>query len=151
MMNIRHVKRLIQMVSVSAVDEIEIAEQDQKIKLIKARHIASAKPWPAAKPSATDMDEPRPQQAAVLATAAAATRHVVTSPMVGRFYCGTGPASTLRRMMLGARVCAGEPLCVIEALKIPTAIEARHSGVVAEILCESGQAVEYGQPLLVIE
>jgi acetyl-CoA carboxylase biotin carboxyl carrier protein len=165
MLNIRHVKRLIQMVSVSDVDEIEIAEQDRKIRLIKAKP-----PMPAHKAWAPLTLPPTPPQGFLVqhieATASDHTlqpvqapakaqvprsRHIITSPMVGRFYCGTGPASTLRRMMQGATVRAGEPLCVIEALKVHTAIEARQSGVVAEVLCESGEAVEYGQPLLVIE
>ena len=91
--------------------------------------------------------------AALLASPAckpAAARHVVTSPIVGRFYAGAGPAAKLG-IKLGAQVREGEPLCVVEALKIPNRIKAGRSGKIAEILCENGQAVEYGQPLLVIE
>jgi acetyl-CoA carboxylase biotin carboxyl carrier protein len=70
--------------------------------------------------------------------------------MVGRFYSGAGSAAKMG-IKLGAQVRAGEPLCVIEALKIPTLIEAARSGMIAEIFCQNGDAVEYGQPLLIIE
>ena len=196
-MDMRTLKNLIHLITVSEVDEIEVAEQDQKFRVVKAtpkvpawqrwpdslpalEHVLGPSPvlrQPAAEaqapqtaqplvPRATPVQQPDSHSprssASVVAppastTALAATpackpaaRHVVTSPIVGRFYAGTGPAAKLG-IKLGTHVREGEPLCVVEALKIPNRIKAGRSGKIAEILCENGQAVEYGQPLLVIE
>ena len=84
------------------------------------------------------------------AAAPAETGHVVTSPMVGTFYRSSSPGGK-PLVEVGGAVKEGEPVCIIEAMKIMNEIEATHSGTVTKVLCENGQPVEFGQPLFVIE
>ena len=86
----------------------------------------------------------------IAAEARAATGHIVKSPMVGTFYRSASPG-TEAFVEVGKVVKAGEPICIIEAMKIMNEIEADKSGTVKRILCENGQAVEFGQPLFIIE
>ena len=134
----------------SNISELEIAEADGKVRIVKAPtpgpavHVpasplqAFTAPGPAAAPPATEPEAPE------------STGHTVKSPMVGTFYRSANPGSD-PFVEVGSVVKVGDPICIIEAMKIMNEIEADAAGTVREILCENGQAVEFGQPLIVIE
>ena len=147
-MDLRKLKTLIDLVSDSNISELEIVEADGKVRIVKGgvRHDGAASA-PAAQPQAA----PEPATAAAApAPAPEPTGHVVKSPMVGTFYRSASPGSEAFAQV-GSVVKEGQPICIIEAMKIMNEIEADASGTVREILCENGQAVEFGQPLFVVE
>jgi len=148
-MDLRKLKTLIDLVSESNVSELEITEAEGKVRIVKgggamvqqyAAPVAMLMPTPAAVAASAE-------PAAVVAPAI--TGHVVKSPMVGTFYRSSSPGAK-EFVSLGDSIKEGETICIIEAMKILNEIEADHSGTVTQILCENGQAVEYGQPLFVI-
>ena len=151
-MDLRKLKTLIDLVSESNISELEITEADGKVRIVKADPVAPAQQMmqvphmmmaaPAAAPAAGAAPEP--------AAAPAETGHTVKSPMVGTFYRSANPGSKAFAEV-GDTVKEGQPICIIEAMKIMNEIEADKSGTVARILCENGQAVEFGQPLFIIE
>ena len=150
-MDLRKLKTLIDLVSESNISELEITEADGKVRIVKSepavatlQHtyaplapVAAAHPAPAAL-AATPVEAP------------AETGHVVKSPMVGTFYRSASPGGKAL-VDVGSAVKEGEPICIIEAMKIMNEIEADTSGTITRILCENGQAVEFGQPLFIIE
>ena len=145
-MDLRKLKTLIDLVSESNVSELEITEAEGKVRIVKSsgaplvmQHSAMA--MPAA---------PAPMAAAALAVEAVPVGHAVKSPMVGTFYRSASPGSK-PFIEMGSVVKEGETICIIEAMKILNEIEADKSGTITKILCENGQAVEYGQSLFVIE
>jgi len=147
-MDLRKLKTLIDLVSESNISELEIAEADGKVRIVKAQGA------PFAAPSNTVHQVVAPATAPAAAPPAsepkADTGHVVKSPMVGTFYRSASPGSAAF-VEVGSVVKAGEPVCIIEAMKIMNEIEADSAGTIREILCENGQAVEFGQPLFIIE
>ncbi len=151
-MDLRKLKTLIDLVSESNISELEIAEADGKVRIVKAG--APAVAAHAAAPAVLAAASPAALVAAAGGELAAepkvATGHVVKSPMVGTFYRFASPGSD-SFAEVGKVVKAGEPICIIEAMKIMNEIEADAAGTIREILCENGQAVEFGQPLFVIE
>lgn len=148
-MDLRKLKTLIDLVSESNVSELEITEAEGKVRIVKGgnaivQHYAapiSVAPAPAVAAA--------PVQAAET-PAAAETGHPVKSPMVGTFYRSASPGAKAF-VEVGDSIKAGETICIIEAMKILNEIEADKSGVVTRILCDNGQAVEYGQAMFVIE
>jgi acetyl-CoA carboxylase biotin carboxyl carrier protein len=154
-MDLRKLKTLIDLVSESNISELEITEADGKVRIVKTDPQAAA---PAAMPAGGIAYAPAPTVAAPAAAPAAAvpaappaeTGHVVKSPMVGTFYRSSSPGSK-PFVEVGSSVKEGEPVCIIEAMKIMNEIEADKAGTITKILCENGQAVEFGQPLFVIE
>ena len=152
-MDLRKLKTLIDLVSESNISELEIAEADGKVRIVKtpsgapAPAVASPAPVghvhaaPAAAPVERAPAEPEPQPPA---------GNVVKSPMVGTFYRSANPGAPAF-VEIGSVVKVGEPICIIEAMKIMNEIEADAAGTIRQILCENGQAVEFGQPLFVIE
>jgi acetyl-CoA carboxylase biotin carboxyl carrier protein len=153
-MDLRKLKTLIDLVSESNISELEITEAEGKVRIVKAgQPAAQAAPaaQPAAQPAAPAAAEG--QRAVVAAEAEAAPAqvgHVVTSPMVGTFYRASSPGGK-PLVEVGSSVKEGEPVCIIEAMKIMNEIEATHAGTITKVLCENGQPVEFGQPLFVIE
>ncbi len=154
-MDLRKLKTLIDLVSESNVSELEITEAEGKVRIVKG--------GPAVvHATQMQMPMPMPAQAAApaLAPAAAAPAtaaapetpkgHVVKSPMVGTFYRASAPGAK-SFVEVGSQVKEGDTVCIIEAMKILNEIEADKAGTITEILVENGQAVEYGQPLFVIE
>ena len=147
-MDLRKLKTLIDLVSDSNVTELEITEAEGKVRIVKGGAMAA--------PGQTYAMAPAPvAQTAVIAAAAPAVAlvepgHTVKSPMVGTFYRASSPGAKAF-VEVGSSVKVGETLCIIEAMKILNEIEADASGTVKEILCQNGQAVEYGQALLIIE
>jgi acetyl-CoA carboxylase biotin carboxyl carrier protein len=148
-MDLRKLKTLIDLVSESNISELEIAEADGKVRIVKA----SAQAAPQATATSYAPMAPAAALAAVPATEAAPPvdiGHKVKSPMVGTFYRSASPGSDAF-IEVGSVVKIGDPVCIIEAMKIMNEIEADAAGTIREILCENGQAVEFGQPLFIIE
>ncbi|MFN3617538.1 MAG: acetyl-CoA carboxylase biotin carboxyl carrier protein [Aquabacterium sp.] len=154
-MDLRKLKTLIDLVSESNVSELEITEADGKVRIVKAgaQPVVYAQPMPA--PAATVA---APAAAAPASGAAAPgpveapaeTGHVVKSPMVGTFYRASSPGAKAFAEV-GDAVKAGQPVCIIEAMKIMNEIESDVDGTITKILVENGQPVEYGQPLFIVE
>jgi len=157
-MDLRKLKTLIDLVSESNISELEITEADGKVRIVKAEPAGAVAPMVMPMPAATMSAAPQiastapPLAAAPGATAEAAAPagHAVKSPMVGTFYRSSSPGAK-PFVELGSQIKEGEPICIIEAMKIMNEIEADKSGRVTEILAENGQAVEFGQPLFIIE
>ena len=155
-MDLRKLKTLIDLVSESNVSELEITEAEGKVRIVKSSGAAPtlvAAPMVAAVAPAPVAAAPQPAAAPAASAEAApaeTTGHVVKSPMVGTFYRSSSPGAKAF-VEVGTVVKAGEPVCIIEAMKILNEIEADQSGTITQILAENGQAVEYGQPLFVIE
>lgn len=153
-MDLRKLKTLIDLVSESNVSELEITEADGKVRIVKGAPpvtVVQAAPMPMAPaPAPTAAAAPAAPQAAAPATAPAEVGHTVKSPMVGTFYRSASPGAK-PLVEVGSEVKEGEAICIIEAMKIMNEIEADKTGTVTRILCENGQAVEFGQPLFVIE
>ena len=151
-MDLRKLKTLIDLVSESNVSELEITEAEGKVRIVKSggapmvmqQPAMTMAPAPAAAPAAG------PAPAAAPEVAAAPAGHAVKSPMVGTFYRSASPGAK-PFVELGSVVKEGETICIIEAMKILNEIEADKSGTITRILCENGQAVEYGQALFMIE
>ena len=151
-MDLRKLKTLIDLVSESNVSELEITEAEGKVRIVKSSGAPLVMQQPAATVSASPL-APMTSMPAVPAADAVATApsgHAVNSPMVGTFYRSASPGAKAF-VEIGSVVKAGETICIIEAMKILNEIEADMSGTVTKILCENGQAVEYGQPLFMIE
>lgn len=153
-MDLRKLKTLIDLVSDSNISELEITEAEGKVRIVKADPrlaLLSGGALPTMMMSAPVMATAAQTAAPmVVAAAPAPAGHVVKSPMVGTFYRSASPGSKTFAD-LGSPVKEGEPICIIEAMKIMNEIEADKSGTVTRILCENGQAVEFGQPLFIIE
>lgn len=159
-MDLRKLKTLVELVSESNVSELEITEAEGKVRIVKAS--TSHQPVQTVvlpqMPAAAAPGIPQPPAPATATPAAGAddtppevpAGFVVKSPMVGTFYQAPGPDAA-PFVELGQKVNVGETLCIIEAMKILNEIESEKAGVIRQILVENGQAVEYGQPLFVIE
>ena len=153
-MDLRKLKSLIDLVSESNISELEITEAEGKIRIVKTE------PHPAAPAQTVYMQSPPAASvgAAVPAAPAPAAHaeqaeeagHFVKAPMVGTFYRAPSPGAK-PFVEVGDTIKEGQPICIIEAMKIMNEIEADRTGVVKRMLCENGQAVEFGQPLFVIE
>ena len=148
-MDLRKLKTLIDLVSESNVSELEITEAEGKVRIVKGGG-AVVQQFVAAPVQAATAAPMQPAAVAELAAPAEPSGHVVKSPMVGTFYRSSSPGAK-PFVELGSQVKEGDTVCIIEAMKILNEIEADKSGTVTRILGENGQAVEYGQPLFVIE
>ncbi|WP_047243512.1 acetyl-CoA carboxylase biotin carboxyl carrier protein [Chromobacterium subtsugae] len=153
-MDLRKLKKLIDLVEESGIAELEVTEGEEKVRITRvsaSQQQVYAQPMPqmyaapaaAAPAAATDA-------APAAAPAAASDKNAMKSPMVGTFYRSPSPGSK-SFVEVGQSVNAGDTLCIIEAMKLMNEIEADRSGVVKAILVEDGQPVEYGEPLFVIE
>ncbi len=157
-MDLRKLKTLIDLVSESNVSELEITEAEGKVRIVKAQpqpvvqYTTVAAPAPAAMPAMSPAQAPAAAVPAAPAAEAAPqpAGHRVTSPMVGTFYRSPSPGAA-PFVNVGDTVKVGQTLCIIEAMKILNEIESDKDGVVQAVLVENGQAVEFGQPLFVIE
>ncbi|MCY4754167.1 acetyl-CoA carboxylase biotin carboxyl carrier protein [Pelomonas aquatica] len=153
-MDLRKLKTLIDLVSESNISELEITEADGKVRIVKSDPAAAiaVQPVYAAAPAmpVVTAAAAAPVAAAAAPAAPVETGHVVKSPMVGTFYRASSP-NAKPFADIGQQVKEGEAICIIEAMKIMNEIEADKSGTITKILAENGQAVEFGQPLFVIE
>ncbi len=158
-MDLRKLKTLIELVQESGIAELEVTEGEEKVRI--TRTVANtmqpvmqyAAPMMAAMPAAAPAAAVPVAAAPVAAPAAAPAEpegHAVKSPMVGTFYRSSAPGAK-PFVDVGSTVNVGDTLCIIEAMKLMNEIESDKAGVIKAILVESGQAVEYGQPMFVIE
>ena len=149
-MDIRKVKKLIELLEESSISEIEIREGEETVRI--SRHSQGATPmvYSQAPISMSAMAASMATPAAPPAAAPAPVGHTVMSPMVGSFYRAAAPGSK-PFVEVGQRVNVGDVVCIIEAMKMLNQIESDKAGVITAILVENGEPVEYGEPLLVIE
>lgn len=149
-MDLRKLKKLIDLVEESGIAEIEVTEGEEKVRI--TRTIAAAPVYTAPVPTAAPAVTPAAAPVAASAPAAPAARDLSEaqkSPMVGTFYRAPGP-NAAPFVEVGQQVKAGDTLCIIEAMKLMNEIEAEKSGTVKEILVENGTPVEFGEPLFII-
>lgn len=151
-MDLRKLKTLIDLVSDSNVSELEITEAEGKVRIVKSSPHAAPMAMNAVQYAAAPvaMAAAPAAVAEVVVAEPVATGHTVKSPMVGTFYRSASPGAA-SFVEIGSEVKEGDTLCIIEAMKILNEIEADKSGKVSKILCENGQAVEYGQAMFIIE
>lgn len=147
-MDLRKLKTLIDLVSDSGIAELEITEGEGKVRIVKFSQTQQPVAYTAAAP-VVSVAAPAAAPAAAPEAAPVIQGHQVKAPMVGTFYRAPNPNSP-PFVEVGQSVKEGEPLCIIEAMKLLNEIEADKSGVIKEILVENGEPVEYGQPLFVI-
>ena len=152
-MDLRKLKTLVDLVSESNISELEITEAEGKVRIVKTppaplqpaqvQYVTAPMPAPQTAPSGSGAEP-------AAAPVAAPSAKVVKSPMVGTFYRASSPGAQ-PFVEVGDSVKQGQPVCIVEAMKILNEIESDIDGVVKEILAENGQPVEYGQPLFVLE
>ena len=146
-MDLRKLKTLIDLVADSGIAELEITEGDGKVRIVKfsqsVQPVAQVAPAAPATEAASASAQQQP------AAPAQPQGHAVKAPMVGTFYRAPNPGAS-PFVEVGQSVKEGEPLCIIEAMKLLNEIEADKTGVIKEILVENGEPVEYGQPLFII-
>ncbi|EPH1019052.1 acetyl-CoA carboxylase biotin carboxyl carrier protein [Enterobacter hormaechei] len=154
-MDIRKIKKLIELVEESGISELEISEGEESVRISRAAPAASfpvmqqAYAAPVQQPALSAAVAPVAAEAAS-AAATEISGHIVRSPMVGTFYRTPSPDAKAF-IEVGQKVNVGDTLCIVEAMKMMNQIEADKSGTVKAILVESGQPVEFDEPLVVIE
>lgn len=145
-MDIRKVKKLIELLEESGIAEIEIHEGEESIRISRYSAAPAVSPLAAAPVQATPAaDAGRPAR-----DADGSSEHMVRSPMVGTFYAAPAPDAK-PFTAVGESVAVGDTLCIVEAMKMLNQIEADKAGVIKTILVDNGQPVEFGQPLFVID
>ncbi|MDH3325340.1 MAG: acetyl-CoA carboxylase biotin carboxyl carrier protein [Gammaproteobacteria bacterium] len=149
-MDIRKIKKLIELLDESGVAEIEIHEGEESVRISRYGSQAQVFAAPAPQPVAASVAVPVPAALAAPEAAPVVAGHSVTSPMVGTFYRAATPGSK-SFVEVGDRVNVGDTLCIIEAMKILNQIEADKAGVIIDVPIENGQPCEYGQTLFVID
>ncbi|WP_455217535.1 acetyl-CoA carboxylase biotin carboxyl carrier protein [Kaarinaea lacus] len=154
-MDIRKVKKLIELLEESGVAEIEIKEGEESVRISRTTATAAPMMQPAMMMSAPQVQmpaaaAPAPTPAAEEPATDIFEGHVIKSPMVGTFYRAPSPGASAF-VEVGQKVAVGDTLCIIEAMKLLNQIEADKGGTVKAILVENGQPVEYDQPLFIID
>tara|TARA_B100001094_G_scaffold333048_1_gene408178 strand:- start:4800 stop:5249 length:450 start_codon:yes stop_codon:yes gene_type:complete len=149
-MDIRKIKKLIDLVQESGIGELEIKEGEESVR-ISCQHVASqVVAAPASVPAVATVAAQHPVAAEAQSTAQELSGHIVKSPMVGTFYRASNPESAAF-VEVGTQVQQGQTLCIIEAMKMLNQIEADKSGTIQAILVENGEPVEFDEPLFIIE
>ena len=147
-MDIRKIKKLIELLEESDVEELEIHEADDSVRISRRREPAAGTQYVSHYPAPAPAQQPAPAPEESSAPAAPAG-HSVKSPMVGTFY--RSPSPTAKAFVeVGQTVNVGDVICIVEAMKMMNQIEADKSGTIQDILVENGQPVEFDQPLVVI-
>ncbi|KAA8999211.1 acetyl-CoA carboxylase biotin carboxyl carrier protein [Affinibrenneria salicis] len=155
-MDIRKIKKLIELVEESGISELEISEGEESVRISRA---AAAPSYPVAQQVYAPAPQPQPALATAVSAAPAAetpaapaaiSGHIVRSPMVGTFYRTPSPDAKAF-VEVGQQVNVGDTLCIVEAMKMMNQIEADKAGVVKAVLLDNGQPVEFDEPLVVIE
>ena len=152
-MDIRKIKKLIELVEESGIQELEIKEGEESVRINRGGPVAGSAPAyyaPAPVAAAPAAAAPAAAVAAAAAAAPVHSGHVVKSPMVGTFYRSPAPGAK-SFVEVGSSVKVGDTICIVEAMKMMNQIQADKAGVVKEILVESGQPVEFDEPLFIIE
>jgi len=150
-MDLRKLKKLIELVEESGISELELTEGEEKVRISRAlmpaapvtHYVSAPAPAPASASSAAPSSAPQATEAPE------ETGQVVKSPMVGTFYRASSPDAK-PFVDVGSNISSGDTLCIIEAMKLLNEIESEFSGVVKKIFVENGQPVEYGEPLFLI-
>jgi len=148
-MDLRKLKKLIDLVQESGIAELEITEGEEKVKIVKGGEATVTALAPAAPPAAAVPTAAAPATAPAAGEEPTPEGHVLKAPMVGTFYRSASPEAKAF-VEVGQGVKAGETVCIIEAMKLMNEIEADATGVIKAILVENGQPVEFGQPLFII-
>ena len=153
-MDLRKLKKLIDLVEESGIAELEVTEGEEKVRITRVNnnvptYLQQAMPMQYQLPGAAPAAAPAIAGAPVVEVSNVPEGHVVKSPMVGTFYRSPSPGAA-SFVEVGQSVNAGDTLCIIEAMKLLNEIEADKSGVIKAILIETGQPVEYGEPLFII-
>lgn len=146
-MDLRKLKKLIDLVEESGISELELTEGEEKVRISRTlmqaapvtQYVSAAAPAQSSVASTTPLEAPAPEEAG----------QIVKSPMVGTFYRASSPDAKAF-VDVGSNINSGETLCIIEAMKLLNEIESEYSGVVKKIFVENGQPVEYGEPLFLI-
>jgi acetyl-CoA carboxylase biotin carboxyl carrier protein len=146
-MDLRKLKKLIDLVEESGISELELTEGEEKVRISRTlmqaapvtQYVSAAAPAQSSVASTTPVEAPAPEEAG----------QIVKSPMVGTFYRASSPDAKAF-VDVGSNINSGETLCIIEAMKLLNEIESEYSGVVKKIFVENGQPVEYGEPLFLI-
>ncbi|TYC60164.1 acetyl-CoA carboxylase biotin carboxyl carrier protein [Zoogloea oleivorans] len=148
-MDLRKLKKLIDLVQESGISELEVTEGEEKVRI--AKHVTGPAPvnYVTQAPAAQQMVAAPAAAPAAPAEPALPEGHVVKSPMVGTFYRSSAPGGKAL-VEVGQNVSLGDPLCIIEAMKLMNEIESDGTGVIKAILVENGEPVEYGEPLFII-
>jgi acetyl-CoA carboxylase biotin carboxyl carrier protein len=152
-MDIRKIKKLIELIEDSGVAEIEINEGEESVRICRVRETPAPIAYaPPLVPQAPIPPAPTAIEAATASTAAeeAISGHSITSPMVGTYYAAPSPGAP-NFVEVGQNVGVGDTLCIVEAMKMLNQIESDKAGKIKAILTENGQPVEFGQPLFIIE
>lgn len=147
-MDIRKVKKLIELLEESGISEIEISEGEESVRISRHPH-PGMMAWSHPPMQAAPVAEPAPAPAAAVPEQPP-KGHQVTAPMVGTFYSGPSPGAKAF-VEIGSRVEPGDTLCIIEAMKMMNQIEADVAGRIVSVLVDNGDPVEFGQPLFIIE
>ncbi len=151
-MDIRKIKKLIELVEESGIAELEITEGEESVRI----HRGSSYSQPMQYAPVQQLQQPAPAAPAAAPAPAAepvepeVSGHIMRSPMVGTFYAAPAPGAP-DFVSVGQQVKAGETLCIVEAMKMMNKIEADKGGVIKQILVENGEPVEFDQPLFIIE
>ncbi|WP_371374384.1 acetyl-CoA carboxylase biotin carboxyl carrier protein [Thalassotalea aquiviva] len=149
-MDIRKIKKLIELVEESGINELEISEGEESVRISRGGQIVSSAPAPVFQQAAAPAPAPAATPAPATDAPVELTGHIVRSPMVGTFYSAAAPGSPAF-VEVGQHVNAGDTLCIIEAMKMMNQIEADKSGVIKQILAQNEDTIEFDQPLFVIE
>lgn len=151
-MDLRKLKKLIDLVKESGISELELTEGEEKVRISRTLGpdtIAPVAHYNVAAPQPAVQAAPVAQAAQDAPPEPVEEGHIVTSPMVGTFYRSSSPEAS-PFVDVGSTVAVGDTLCIIEAMKLLNEIECEHAGVIKKILVENGQPIEYGEPLFVI-
>jgi acetyl-CoA carboxylase biotin carboxyl carrier protein len=155
-MDIRKIKKLIELLEESGLAEIEITEGEESVRIARNTHSTpvvtqyAAAPAPALPPAAAPAPAAAPPAPAAAPAPAARDENLVTAPMVGTFYASPAPGAK-SFVEVGQEVRVGQVLCIIEAMKMMNQIESERAGKVVAVLAKNGEPVEFGQPLFAIE
>ena len=152
-MDLRKLKKLIDLVEESGIAELEVTEGEEKVRITRVQAggtVNYAAPMMQAAPATAPAAAPVAAPAAPAAAPAVDNSKAVKSPMVGTFYRASSP-SAKSFVEVGSQVNVGDTLCIIEAMKLMNEIESDRAGVVKAVLAENGQPVEFGEPLFIIE
>lgn len=148
-MDIRKIKKLIELVEESGINELEISEGEESVRISRGGTVVAA-PAPVMQAAPVAAAPIAAAPVADAAAPAAISGHIVRSPMVGTFYASASPDAPAF-VEVGQHVNAGDTLCILEAMKMMNQIEADKSGVIKEILANNEDAIEFDQPLFIIE
>ena len=148
-MDLRKLKKLIDLVEESGISELELTEGEEKVRISRATQSFAPQPVQYAAAPAQAAAAPAASPVSAEAAPEAIQGHAVESPMVGTFYRASSPEAS-SFVEVGDKVEVGDTLCIIEAMKLLNEIESDKAGIVKKILIENGQPVEYGEPLFVI-